>query len=132
MTAGLRQTVYELITADQEVTDMVPAVRWYERGAVEDSPTKPFAVLVWLTTVPASGGRYLHPLEVWVHDNRGDYSLIEATLQEVKRVLSGATQYAGTNGVRLVQADFTGQSGDLDDPDRGTNVKNSSWLVVGG
>jgi hypothetical protein len=124
----LRQTVYALITGDSTVTDVVPA--WYDRSAVLDTPETPYGVLGWEPELAKGGRRWTYSLNVYVHDNRGDFNRIDAALKAVRALLEGTLQYTGLDGT-IVQADYRGTSGDQVDQATGTNVKFSSWEVVG-
>lgn len=131
----MKATIYSVLTGTPALTAIVPANRWHAAGAVLDRPAKPFVVLRWLAPVEV-GGRLAEQLRIDVHDVRGDYSRIEALLGSrhkgdgIYGVLSSLQNYVGVDG-RITQADFIGHSGDQEDITYGTNVKFSSWQVIG-
>lgn len=132
----MRKTIYTALTSASGLTTIVPAERWYEAGAVLDIPKRPFVVLRWIAPVPSSSGRWLNQLRVDVHDQRGDYTRIEALLGNpysgggIYALLSGLTDYVGSDG-RITQCDYLNHSGDQEDEDYKTNYKFSSWQVIG-
>lgn len=129
---SMRMTVYEILAAATDLTDIV-GDRILERGSAIDIPTRPFLVQAWgVTAISNTTIRSARFLDLYVHDERGDYGRIEEALAAAKLALKGVAQYVGTTGYRIVQCDYQGISGDLDDPDRRTNFQFSSWQVVGG
>jgi hypothetical protein len=126
----VRKALKEVLAANAPLVAALPANRWFAAGAVTDTPTRPFIVLRWLSPVSLDGGRYGEQLQVQVHDERGSYVRIEAVLKLVDPVLRGVAQYVGSDG-RITQCDYTGHSGDQEDLDLGTNMKFSSWQVIG-
>lgn len=65
------------------------------------------------------------PLQVWVHDNPGDYLAIDALLEEVRKVLEAAPSSG-----KFIQARFLEHSEDLADPEMGTILRFSRYLLV--
>jgi hypothetical protein len=133
----MRATVYQYLTAQTALTALVPVARWYQAGAVVDTPKKPFVVLRWLAPVQANTPtRFLKQLRVDVHDQRGSYKNIDAFLGSPDRgdgvygALSGLAQLVGVDG-RITQAEYLGHSGDQEDPVYMTNFKFSSWRMIG-
>lgn len=128
----LRVTTFQLLVNQPSLTALVPSERWFARGGTIDAPQTPYVVLAWLGTLTTSGRNSPELLDVYVHDNIGDYTRIDDILRAVKPVLSGTTQYVGPGGFRLVQADYLGKSADLTDPDTSTGFRYSSWKILGG
>lgn len=129
---SMRKTMYEILAGSTELAAVV-GDRIFERGAVIDVPPRPFLVQAWgVTAVSNTTIRSARLLDLYVHDERGDYGRIEEALAAAKLALKGVAQYVGTTGYRIVQCDYQGISGDLDDPERRTNFQFSSWQVVGG
>jgi hypothetical protein len=133
----VRKTLYHLLTSTPALTGIVPAERWYQAGAVKDTPRKPFVVIRWIAPVPSTGsGRWLNQLRLDVHDERGDYSRIDALLGNpysgggIYDLLTGLADYVGADG-RITQCDYLNHSGDQEDEDYKTNYKFSSWQVIG-
>lgn len=127
----MRKAVYHLLTTDSALASLLPAEKWYERGAVKDSPTTPFAVLAWQGASPNGRGRTGVPrLVLWVYEHRGSYALIDQVLARAREVLEGAAQFE-YEGQRIAQADFDGSSVDLYDDIYKCNARNSGFVVIG-
>lgn len=133
----MRKTLRGLLVADGSLTAVIPTERWYQAGAVLDSPPKPFAVLRWLAPVNGDArGTFAHQLQVAVYDNRGSYTRIDQLLGGKYRtggvypILAGIAGVAGVDGY-ITQADYLGDSGDQEDIDYKANLKFSSWQIVG-
>jgi hypothetical protein len=120
----VRKTLYRLLVT--EVTE----VTWFERGAVIDVPSPPFAVIGYSPPILKNGGRYVPVVEIAVHDERGDYGRIESIHKSIREVLEGVVQCQLEDGI-ITTADFIGASGDLVDPDRGTNFQTATYTVLG-
>lgn len=126
----MRATVYGLLTGTPGLTDLVPAERWFEAGAVLDTPVKPFVVLRWLSPVPLSARSFGNQLRVEVHGERGDYTMLDDFNDEVVKVLGPLEQLVGSDG-RVTQCDYLGHSGDQEHPEYRSNYKFTSWQVIG-
>jgi hypothetical protein len=104
---------------------------------VVDSPVKPFVILRWLAPVPsAASGKFLKQLRIEHHGQRGSYAPADTFLGSPDRndgiygAMAGISQLVGVDG-RITQADYLGHSGDQEDPTYMTNMKFSSWRVIG-
>lgn len=127
----MRKAVYNLLTTDATLATLLPAEKWFERGAVKDSPTTPFAVLAWAGVTANGRGRVGTPrLTVWVYEHRGSYALIDQVLARCTEVLEAVAQYEH-DGERIVQADFEGSSVDLFDDVYRCNARNAGYRVIG-
>jgi hypothetical protein len=127
----MRATLYGLIVGIPAVTALIPAERWFQAGAVTDVPLKPFGVVRWLSPVSgAAKSTFLKQVRIDVHDERGDYSRIDAVLAAIGPVLSGVTNQVGPDG-RIDQMDFLGLGGDQEDDTYNTNYSFSSWQLIG-
>lgn len=125
----MRKALVELLQGNAPLLAALPASRWYAAGAVPDTPQRPFIVVRWLAPVPLAT-QYGEQLRLDVHDERGSYVRIDGILKLVQAVLVPVEQYVGSDG-RITQCDYTGHSGDQEDPEKGTNMKWSSWQVIG-
>jgi hypothetical protein len=124
-----RKALREWLVADPALTAVVPAARWVQRGAVVDIPSRPYVVLADLgTDVRGTGVTGL--FGVYVHDDRGSYLSIDDLLDLVKSRMESVQQFVGTDG-RIVEASWQGHSEDVFDDPTNTNVKNSTYRVVG-
>jgi hypothetical protein len=133
----MRRTVRDLLVGTSALTAIVPAARWYAPGNVLDRPPKPFVVLRWLAPVASNTPtRHLRQLRVDVHDERGSYARIDALLGNpdtgtgVWAVLAPLSNHVGADG-RIAATDYLGHSGDQEDITYNTNMKFSSWQMIG-
>ena len=127
----MRKAVYNLLTTDPTLAALLPAEKWYERGAVPDAPRTPFAVLAWQGVTPNGRGRSgLARLTLWVYEHRGSYALIDSVLSRATDVLEAVEDFT-FDGQRITQADFEGSSVDLFDDIYRCNARNSGYRIVG-
>ncbi len=133
----MRKTLRGLLVADGSLTAVIPSERWFQAGAVVDTPPKPFAILRWLSPVAGDAkGTHSHPFQVAIYDERGDYTRIDQLLGGphktggVYPILAGILDVPGIDG-RITQADYLGDSGDQEDIDYRANLKFSSWQIIG-
>jgi hypothetical protein len=133
----MRATLHQLLVGTPALTTLVPAVRWYQAGNVVDNPVKPFVIIRWLAPVPSDArGKFLKQVRIEHHGTRGSYAPADTFLGSPDRndglyaVMAGISQLVGTDG-RITQADYLGHSGDQEDATYLTNMKFSSWRVIG-
>lgn len=130
----MRKLVYDLLIAQSVLTDQVPAVRWYEEGAVIDTPlARPFVILK-TTGTSRNVGRFT-TLEIWVYDDRGSYTKIDNFLRTLRSFLDTAAESSRTRSdgsvVRLVTTDWQGDSADLYDDIFRCGTRYGSWRLIG-
>lgn len=126
----MRKIIYEALTTDEQLLDLVPKDRWLESGSGLDVPASPFAVQNW---GPFSGLMYSMPardFSLYVHDNRGGYDTIDAVLSRVVDVILGIVDVQQGDS-RVAEATFVTASGDLDDPDYKTNMRYVEFRIAG-
>lgn len=124
-----RSWAYARLTEeDNPLLALVPAASIYGAGGLTGSPAnKPFIIPKFGTRVRRNPeGPYTETLEVWIHDEPGDYLRIDAILGVVKDRLHGQVALPGA-----VQCRWEGNSGDLADDGYGTIVKTTSFTLVG-
>lgn len=133
----MRKTIHQLLTGSAPLTALIPTDRWLQAGNVTDVPRKPFAVLRWIAPVGGDAkGTFAHQLQVAIHDERGSYERIDRILGGPYRnggvypLLKGVVDLLGVDG-RVTQCDYLGDSGDQEDIDFKTNMKYSSWQIIG-
>lgn len=126
----MRKAVHHLLTTDPTLASLLPAEKWYERGAVLDTPRTPFAVLAWQGVTAVGKGRRLPRLTLWVYQSRGSYALIDQVLSRATVVLEEVQQYE-YEGQRIAEANFEGSSVDLYDDMYRCNARNAGFRVVG-
>lgn len=112
----------------------------WQADTVDTLHVKPALVVRWGTATPAVGertatrwtGAGTQTLQVWVHDDGGDFARIDAIIDRIRTVLSGLVGVPGASGERLIQADWAGDSGDLRDDGYGTITRHSDWIIAQG
>lgn len=127
----MRATVRGLLVGNGALTTLIPTERWYQAGAVHDSPRMPFGVLRWIAPVRGDArGTFTKQLQVQVFDQRGDYTKIDAVLKLVLATLEPVEDFTGVDG-HIAQLDYLGDSGDQEDTDLRAGMKYSSWQIAG-
>lgn len=130
----MRPALYEKLTTDAILLGLVPAVRHYERGSMLDIPETPFVVVAWGIQQSLGPGLSTRDLEIWVHQQRGDYSVCDQYLARVITVLQGISNYSYSvpaENSRLSTVTWEATSGDLDDRDYQTNTRHADFRVTG-
>ena len=61
---------------------------------------------------------------IWVHDNRGTYTAIDATLKDIRALLSNLSE------VGIIAARFINESDDLRDPEMNTICRFARYQLV--
>lgn len=123
----MRRLIYSLMNADP-VGPMVPGGIFGD-GSLEAPLERPFMNLTYRGPTPGLGRIRQMRAIVHVHDDIGDYTRIDDTLKVVRDVLLAAPVKT-LNGVYLLDVQWEGDSDDLLDPERGTNMKNSTYLLT--
>lgn len=130
----MRKLMYQLLTGEPSLTTLVPAPGWYEQGAVVDTPAeRPFVIMKFSGT-PRAAGKF-SVMELWCYDDRGDYTRIDDFLRAARAFFETepvASRIRDDDSlVRLVFADWQGDSADLYDDVFRCNTRYSSWRLVG-
>lgn len=126
----MRKAMHNLLTTDSTLVSLLPAEKWYQRGAVPDAPRTPFAVEAWQGEEVRGKSLVLPRFTLWVYQGRGDYSTIDAVLRRATELLSSTVAYEH-DGERLVQVDYEGSSVDLFDDVYRANARNAGYRVIG-
>ena len=126
----MRKVVYSLLANSAAFIALIPATRIYERSSVPDAPVLPFCVLAWGGRTRVATGCYQTSLEIWVHDERGDYTLIDNVLAIVEDVLTSNVQATSVDG-RMAQADAPNTSPDLYDETYRSSTRSAGYRLVG-
>lgn len=130
----MRKLVYEVLTASASLALHIAADGWYEEGSIVDTPMQRPFVILKLSGTPR-GVRAVSTLEVWCYDERGDYSRIDDFLRALKAFFSTMSEQQRTRSdssvVRLVLADWQGDSADLYDDIFRCGTRYASWRLVG-
>lgn len=126
----MRVVVRNLILEDPALVAEIPADRWFGSGSVPDTPPRPFAEIRFGGTFPGMAHITRRRLEVWIHDDEGDYGRIDKIIGLLKKVLDGAEHVQGEDS-ELIRASWVGDSTDLYDDGYRTNTKSTGFDVVG-
>lgn len=102
----------------------------YAANAIDTPIVKPFVVMRWEDTTRSFGDIGTQGLTVWVHDDLGDYTRIDAMLERVKEILTAMVHVSGTDGRIVTQIDWAGDSPDLWDDGFQTITRNSGFRVI--
>lgn len=119
-----------MIVSDLELLDDIPEDRWFGSGSIVDTPARPFAEIRFGGVFRGMGPVKRRRLEVWVHDEEGDYTRIDRIIAGLKRVLDGA-EHVFYEDVELIYASWVSDSTDLYDDKYRTNTKSTGFDVIG-
>lgn len=126
----MRRLIRNMIINDEALLDFIPADRWFGSGAVVDTPARPFAEIRFGGVFRAMGPVKRRRLEVWVHDEEGDYTQIDDIIRELKRLLDGA-EHVFYEDTELIRSEWVSDSTDLYDDKYRTNTKSTGFDVIG-
>jgi hypothetical protein len=113
----------------------------HQADSVDTLPVKPAMVIRWGDITDPVGergatawvGGGTQTLQVWAHDDLGDFDRIDKILTRVRTVLSGLVAVQGTTpGQTLIQADWVGDSQDFRDDGYRTITRHSDWRIAQG
>lgn len=130
-----RAAVYSLLIGDTQLSaEGITANTVYAGNTVDSLPANgPAVVLSWgptLTRWEMAGQKGKQLLTVWAHDKSGGYERINRILDRVKEILESSFHVAGADGLIMTQADYRGESDDLQDDGLKTLTRNSAWEII--
>jgi hypothetical protein len=131
---SIRSLVRNLLIADTDLLALIPADRWIQATAADDSPpARPFAVLRFAGTFPMQVRAASQcALEIWIHDNAGSYDRIDEIVKKVKATMASSDQATEDSyNTDLIHAEWSGDSVDLFDDGYRTNTKSTSFNLTG-
>ena len=125
----MRTVVYSIMQGDV-ATFMEGGI--YGDNALKETPPDVRPFLVLKTEGPLVGmGRMVQWRQTFaVHDSVGDYTRIEEGLRLIRTKMMAAAPIQ-VNGIWLNSVEWEGDSEDLMDVVRGTNMKFSTYLLTG-
>lgn len=126
----MRKAVFQLITSDLVLSNLLPTEKWFLRSSVPDTPPKPFGVLGYDGSVPPGPGRRPTRLTVGAYQERGSYDVINAVLDRVELIMGEVVGFKFEGDV-LAQAHFEGRGPDLYDDGWRANYSTSSFTLIG-
>jgi len=105
-------------------------------GPIPADPETPYAQYAVSSSTPylevrETGKTQRHLLTVYVYDERGDFTRIDAIHKVVKDTVEGLTGQQGDDGWQCTDALFTTIGSDLTDNVRNLGVKVASFRLVG-
>lgn len=113
-----RSALRAVIVQDPEITAIIPAASWVQRGAIlETTPDKPFGIIAAVGPQIQPGARSLRrpeDFEIWVHSRDGSYVLIDKVIGILSERLEATVQFT-FNGFRISQISVQGVGPDLND-----------------
>lgn len=134
----LRSHVFAALSNDSVLTGLqITSASLFTTHDVDTPQARPFVVLRWQNTVPGLGDddtRWVNTrrLQVWAHDDPGDYDRIDQILQRVRVVLKQLVGVnTGESGSWIAETNWEGDSDDLSDEAVGTITRNSSYSFTG-
>jgi hypothetical protein len=126
----MRKIVYKVLKDNAEFMALLPGGLYGDR-ALEGTPSaKPFAVLTFEGPTPGVGRHLRGRAYLWIHDNVGDFTRIDSVHKAARDLLESLPPIAFA-GEWLTLAEWEGNSTDLFDDARGTNVKSAGYLLIG-
>lgn len=129
---SIRVAMHRRITEDEAIAAIIPPQRWMEGGSLLETPVRPFAVMRYQGHNPGLSRVNQTRLEVWVHDEPGNYIRIEQVLRLVRERITSMVAYNDVElGVSLMDPIWEGESVDLFDDGHRTNTKSSTFLLTG-
>lgn len=127
----LRTVVRTVIIDGLPEDTEIPAARWYGSGAVRNPELRPFAEIKLSGTFPGMASVQRRRLEVWIHDDEGDYDRIDKWLHFLKNTLDDAVHVQGEGGAELQQTSWLSDSTDLYDDGYRTICKMTAYDIIG-
>jgi hypothetical protein len=97
---------------------------------VDTPQTRPFLQLRWGRNDAGMSRVTVRNLVIWVHDEPGDYALIDAILLRLRTLIPLLVGESNGTG-NLVDVTWAGDSEDLADDGHGTITRNASFILVG-
>lgn len=130
-----RAAVYSLLVGDTQLSALgITASTVYSGNTVDALPVnKPAVILAWgptFTRWEMAGKKGKQLLTVWAHDHGGSYERINLILDRVKEILESSFHIIGADGLIMTQADYRGESDDLQDDGLKTLTRNSAWEII--
>lgn len=130
-----RAAVYSLLIGDTQLSALgITAQTVYVGNTTNVLPFDgPAVILAWgatLTRWEMAGQKGKQLLTVWAHDKTKDYTRITKILDRIKEILESSFHVEGADGMILTQADYRGESDDLEDDGLKTITRNSAWEII--
>jgi hypothetical protein len=131
--ANLRQYIYDKIRTDSVISSLgFDENSMFNTNDVDTPQVRPMMIFRWGAASVGLDIVNIRSFQVWVHDERSDYTLIDQALERVRTVLTSVVgESIGDVGKWVVQIEWTGDSEDLDDDVQQTVTRYSQFNLVG-
>lgn len=137
----IRNLIYDALRHDTVLNGYgINSESVVQADSVDDLPSKPAIVVRWMSTdrehSEMVGQRYIGgstwPVQLWVHDDPGDYSRIDGIIRRSKDVMGSLVGRLGNEGASIIQADWNSDSQDFRDDGYRTITRFSTYTVAFG
>lgn len=125
----LREWLFSTLSASTPLTDVIED-RIYQGASLQDIPdVKPYLLYRFGTRSRGLSGAdgisaWVQPLQIFVHDNPGDYVLIDGLLDQLTTLLQGAHE------APIVRCEWLEDSEDLRDDEMFTIMRFSRYQLI--
>lgn len=126
----MRRLLYQVLTGNSELTNIIPAARWFQQGSIDDQADRPFAVFGFTSVLPTPSRAPQPQVQIWIHDKKGSYNRIDAVLGILRKYLESLPEVSDGES-RIVDVIWASDSPDLVDDGFDTNVRYSSFILTG-
>lgn len=127
----MRGTFLSALKSDAALGDIIHPDNWHSRGSLTDRPDEmPFGVVAFSVESPGLASIRRIAVDVYVHDERGSYLLVDSALDNVERVCQEMV-HVKTARAEILQVEYSGRSGDLEDDGFRTMTRYSSFQIIG-
>jgi hypothetical protein len=127
--------VFNLLTTDSVLNALgITADSVFTTHDVDTPQVRPMLVLRWGITdnVLNHSPMASRGLQVWAHDEPGDYERVESILRRVRTLLTSVSaENAGANDEWVSEIKWERFSEDLSDEDAGTVTRNGDFTITG-
>jgi len=128
--ATVRELVYSALTTDTALNTLgIDADHMYASGSLDGPQPAPFGVTRWGAVAKGIGPINRAPVTIYIHDDFGDYSTINAILVRIRQVML-ALSASGQSANWIIDVVWDGDSGDLADDTYKTLMRYASFTVV--
>lgn len=97
---------------------------------MDNPPPRPFAVVAFTDRPRSEVGSARPAATIWVHDDRGSYSIIDEIIHYLENVLPTVPPLEDEDH-RIVDIRWEASSGDLTDDGYNTNVRTVTFSLTG-
>jgi hypothetical protein len=131
--ANIRNFVFDLLKNDTVLNQLgLNEGVMYNSNDADTPNVRPFMVLRWGATAAGMDVVKQRTLQVWVHDQPSDYTVIDSALERVRDVFANVVGNDIGDTIKWVlQIDWALESDDLADDVQNTVARYAEFTVVG-